>query len=56
MKIPDLILLAESKLQALNTEMATAASIGNTDEMPRIQAEVDDTEETLAILRGIPAP
>lgn len=53
MKIQDCINLAEAKLQGLNNDMATAVATGNEDEIPRIQSEVDETETTLGLLRGL---
>lgn len=53
MNIQCFISMAESKLQSLNTQMAVATTTGNTDEMQRLQPDIDETETTLAQLRGL---
>lgn len=53
MTVDDLITLAENKLASLNQRRATAHQIGDSNSIPAIDAEVADTEATLAALRLI---
>jgi hypothetical protein len=53
MTVNDLITLAENKLAALNQRRTTAHQLGDTSDMPKIDAEIVDTETTLSSLRAI---
>lgn len=53
MKIAELITLAESKLAALNTAIATATAIGDVEELKRLVASSDETQATLDKLRQV---
>lgn len=53
MKIIELITLAENKLMALNQAIATATSMGDAEALPRLDAEVAETQATLGALREL---
>ena len=53
MTISDLIRLASNRLSTLNSAKATADQNGDVDRVAMLDAEIAETETTLAALRGI---
>ena len=53
MTINDLIVLVANKLASLNNALATATSLGNLDDVLRLQDEIEATETTLDQLRSL---
>lgn len=53
MKVSDLIKLAESRLAALNNARATAEALGQDSRLADIDADILETEATLAQLRSL---
>ena len=53
MTIADLITLAANRLATLNNARATALALGDDARVAVIDAEIAETEATLAQLRGI---
>ena len=53
MSISDLIRLAQNRLATLNSARATADRNGETDRVSTLDAEIAETEATLATLREI---
>jgi hypothetical protein len=53
MTVIDLITLAQARLAALNTAMATALALGDAASIASLDAEIAETEATLAALRSL---
>jgi len=53
MTIADLLRLAEARLATLNGTHATASRLGDTQHIAQIEAEIAETDATLAALRGL---
>jgi hypothetical protein len=53
MKLDDLILLVANKLNALNSQIATATVNGEVAEVVRLQSEIEITTVTLNQLRSL---
>lgn len=53
MTIADLIQIVSNKLTSLNSALATATSLGNLDDIVRLQDEIEATETTLEQLRTL---
>jgi hypothetical protein len=53
MSIADLIRLAQNRLATLNSARATAHAFGQDDRVASLDAEIAETEATLAILRTV---
>lgn len=52
MKIAELIILAENKLASLNQSVATATTKGDAAALPALEAEIIETQDTLAVVRS----
>ena len=53
MKLSDLITLAQNRLATLNGARASAVATGQDDRIAALDAEIAETEATLAQLRSI---
>jgi hypothetical protein len=53
MTISDLILFTQARLATLNGARATASARGDAERVAQLDAEIAETETTLAALRGI---
>lgn len=53
MTVADLIILAQSRLSALNSARATAVSLGDIDRITALDSEIAQTEATLTQLRSL---
>lgn len=53
MTIPDLIVLAQAKLATLNSAKATATARGDGPRIAELDAEIEETADTLEALRTL---
>jgi hypothetical protein len=53
MTIADLLRLAQNRLAALNNQRSTAEALGYAGDVARLEAEITETENTIAALNSL---